>query len=1264
MATISASDLTRTCVLSGVSAERVSLHFTVRTYIAEGSTCPLSSGLDCLNSKLLSTQTVEEWIQKKQHAVSLKAVVQLLELTKVKIVGSLLALLVSFPSSDLIQKYLEIALDTALIPLPVYISTFPDAILTSQDLQTRPALWPRLIALALKAHQLYSTESISPNASPPKVLHDSRPPARNADTIESVIKLLQLSYTFPVNQAVASASLFEQITQSLTTLLVLLLSAISSPSHARLPPTSTASLIQSVTDFAETYPLGDAKLGLESWVLSFSLASGAMAFEDNLDDFLGTDIGFGINEPQLNVNDDAPAASEANDIPVAEEDLVAPSSLIQSLVRQFQKSSVLLCETKVPQLQNRATRTHGPHCAPHAVSLLLATYRSTIIPSPAKPSNPTSSISPSTATQARGPTTIGPTTGGTPVRTPSGTGVHQVRTPANSSALLQSIQSSLGRTPTVPGANAGTPAPHSSAAQAHTPAATMAPTPAGRTPARTPGPNAKHSRTPTTQYREIRKPSQIRAFVFYEKLLVAAISLVAQEVREGTLRSQAVSDPQEEVHSTPRVPGLVEGFVLGKLPDLLHQFQNVASASSSSSIPNQPNLEAALEGALASVFTSHASLLDSCDPPGKGTHKRGDSTAADSHPSDDDLMSMVDGSAVERAKKDQASDRRISGFRRNLLVSLVQKELITARFARGTIRSGDCAPNSPSKAPDISREDLDEELQSMDRHDVLSIGDGECKIQKEAQEVGMDLLGYCDMKLSHDTAIGDVAAFLVDAAANTGCHAALSISVFKRWKVLVTNLDIEGLNTLAKVLSDHVAILDILSLHVPMAELVEESLAFLEDFDFDAVGDPQWALTLLGPIFLFVQLCIYQFGLSSIPLKRDDRKLSIAFLIPKLHVTELQSFSAKEKVIFKGWLEAVFAGDSSSEGISDRLFRTTPPRLLLRMAAPLFCEAIKTSGTDIEALRSGGVAYFLEPLLNWSLVGVIQGLVENSFRRGHLSTLNLQVIQTIVLDSNCPSPVIQMTGRSLLRLIDEPALRTLFQASSFDEGSVKRKIRQALSFPEAGTMPPVAGPSSLKAILSQKCQADYTTSPPPSLSGISVYPAKQVMDAIYATLMSVARAGPFSRSCRYLALSVICRPQPIRAWSPPLLPYFLNAYLLSLLPSLDHLSPTDRSLAVSVLAALASWSLLVSFRVEKALFDVKGVFTQLGPESGLAPSPDDMEVDEKSRRMDLSTSEVTNMARVLARKLKTAGGTSGQLMYQKVQAAPYFASNFPSFSTA
>lgn len=41
------------------------------------------------------------------------------------------------------------------------------------------------------------------------------------------------------------------------------------------------------------------------------------------------------------------------------------------------------------------------------------------------------------------------------------------------------------------------------------------------------------------------------------------------------------------------------------------------------------------------------------------------------------------------------------------------------------------------------------------------------------------LQGYCDMKLSHDTAIVDITAFLVDAAGDTGCHAAVSICVLK-----------------------------------------------------------------------------------------------------------------------------------------------------------------------------------------------------------------------------------------------------------------------------------------------------------------------------------------------------------------------------------------------------------------------------------------------------------------------------------------------------
>lgn len=66
-------------------------------------------------------------------------------------------------------------------------------------------------------------------------------------------------------------------------------------------------------------------------------------------------------------------------------------------------------------------------------------------------------------------------------------------------------------------------------------------------------------------------------------------------------------------------------------------------------------------------------------------------------------------------------------------------------------------------------------------------------------------------------------------------------------------MDIEGLSTLAKVLSEHVAILDILSLHVPMAELLEESLAFVEDYDFDAVG--RW-LDMKHHLVLILMRCV------------------------------------------------------------------------------------------------------------------------------------------------------------------------------------------------------------------------------------------------------------------------------------------------------------------------------------------------------------------------------------------------------------------------
>lgn len=58
--------------------------------------------------------------------------------------------------------------------------------------------------------------------------------------------------------------------------------------------------------------------------------------------------------------------------------------------------------------------------------------------------------------------------------------------------------------------------------------------------------------------------------------------------------------------------------------------------------------------------------------------------------------------------------------------------------------------------------------------------------------------------------------------------------------------------------------------------------------------------------------------------------------------------------------------------------RSTKPRTLLRLSATLFSEAIAAcmmKQIDGDAMKNG-VSYYLGPLLNWTLVGVVQALLE------------------------------------------------------------------------------------------------------------------------------------------------------------------------------------------------------------------------------------------------------------------------------------------------
>lgn len=53
----------------------------------------------------------------------------------------------------------------------------------------------------------------------------------------------------------------------------------------------------------------------------------------------------------------------------------------------------------------------------------------------------------------------------------------------------------------------------------------------------------------------------------------------------------------------------------------------------------------------------------------------------------------------------------------------------------------------------------------------------------------------------------------------------------------MSQADLEPLSTLARVLTERTSTLDIISLHIPILELIEDSLVFVEDWDSDSVGE-------------------------------------------------------------------------------------------------------------------------------------------------------------------------------------------------------------------------------------------------------------------------------------------------------------------------------------------------------------------------------------------------------------------------------------------
>ena len=112
----------------------------------------------------------------------------------------------------------------------------------------------------------------------------------------------------------------------------------------------------------------------------------------------------------------------------------------------------------------------------------------------------------------------------------------------------------------------------------------------------------------------------------------------------------------------------------------------------------------------------------------------------------------------------------------------------------------------------------------------------------------------------------------------------------------------------------------------------------------------------------------------------------------------MNDLSVEERSAVIAWTKALF--DHSSEGIEDSILRcalgtshidireliflrATKPKTLLKVAASLVMNTSNASAErKLETTQlNNGISYFTEPLLSWTLVGVIKALLREIFEK-------------------------------------------------------------------------------------------------------------------------------------------------------------------------------------------------------------------------------------------------------------------------------------------
>ncbi|KAI8980648.1 mediator complex subunit Med5-domain-containing protein [Trametes punicea] len=519
------------------------------------------------------------------------------------------------------------------------------------------------------------------------------------------------------------------------------------------------------------------------------------------------------------------------------------------------------------------------------------------------------------------------------------------------------------------------------------------------------------------------------------------------------------------------------------------------------------------------------------------------------------------------------------------------------------------------------------------------------RMVSEAQEAGLDLSGYFEAKLSPEASPEDIEVLLFRAWRDPCCHAAFAEVVVKRFTSSTKSVDTETLSLVCKMLSKHEMALDMLSLHAKITDLVAHALAFVEDYDCETVGDPQTAVTHLGDVVLFVEATIARFNLATHSFTVGSRQLDAEFLRTAGLRHRMDVLKDEDLSAFNSWTKALF--DPGSEGIEDNILRATHPKVLLRIAPTLFSHAIAQCmerKMDKEVLNNG-ISYFLGPLLNWTLAGVMKFLLFEIQRRGYNAPVHLEVLKTLLTSPSCPPAVLSLSAPSTLRTFPDPIPRYSQRGlGTFDPKPIRQAARQALGLPTEDSQAPLMM-GTPGTHWSDQARQLVMNALAAARGGRAVAldtdrclllcPPTRFLGALFNELSIAATMD--IEAPRRIATFVLTTPRPPR--SPPLLPIFLHIVLPSLVASADGLPPPEQSIRAEFLVAVISSSLTAALHLEWAMLTTCG-----------------------EERYVLGQS-VTSMARRLAGDLKRRGsGTTSRLILQRLMAMQPFVANFPTFA--